>query len=100
MLSETEFHRIADVTLARLAEGLEPAYESGKLDELDLAGGILTIEAAGRTLVISKHAASKEIWLASPISGGLHFAYKDDQWQLADGRTLPTILSLELDIGL
>lgn len=100
MLTETEFHRRADATLTTLAQGLEPAYEAGDLEELELSGGILTIETAGKTLVVSKHAASQEIWLASPTSGGLHFPYKDGIWQLADGRTLTGVLSIELGLGL
>lgn len=100
MVSETEFHRLADETLTALSEGLEPAFESGALDELELASGILTIEVSGKTIIVSKHAASREIWLASPSAGGLHFAYNAPHWQLADGRTLSAILSAELGIGL
>ena len=79
-------------------EKLEAADESGVL-EAELAGGILTIEFEnGRQLVVSCHAPSEQIWLASPISGGLHFAGADDftRWQLPDGRELNAVLRAEI----
>lgn len=79
-------------------EKLEAADESGVL-EAELAGGILTIECEnGKKLVISCHAPSEQIWLASPVSGGLHFAGADGftHWQLPDGRELYAVLRAEI----
>ena len=97
-MDETTYQQRADATLARLAEALEPAYDRGEIDELERDGSVLTITtASGRTLVVSKHAPSKQIWLASRTSGGLHFAYAaSGEWQLPDGSTLPVILTAEL----
>jgi frataxin len=100
MLDETDFHRRADATLAAILDQLEPRYEAGALEELELQGGILTIRTdAGRSFVVSKHAPSRQLWLASPLSGGLHFAARDHgQWQLSDGRELVAHLLGELTL--
>ncbi|MFZ4125784.1 MAG: iron donor protein CyaY [Rickettsiales bacterium] len=97
MSTETEFHRFADATLAALFEQLESAYESGSLEDLDLQDGILTIKTeSGQTFVVSKHAPSGQIWLASPLTGGLHFSFDEGEWKLADGATLTERLTHEL----
>ncbi|MCE3005418.1 MAG: iron donor protein CyaY [Alphaproteobacteria bacterium] len=98
MLDETDFHRRADATLAAILDRLEPRYEAGALEELELHSGILTILTdAGRRFVVSKHAPSRQLWLASPLSGGLHFSVHDNgQWQLSDGRELVSHLLGEL----
>jgi iron donor protein CyaY len=99
MSTETEFHRYADATLDALFEQLESAYESGSLEDLDLRDGILTIQTeGGLTFVVSKHTASRQIWLASPLTGGLHFTYEptSGEWQLADGTILTERLTQEL----
>lgn len=104
MLNESQFHLLADTTLERLAEVLETADEAGEC-EIDLLSGILTLELpTGQHYVISKHAPSQQIWLSSPISGGLHFSYnpEDDSWRLPDGQALQPLLARELEtlIGL
>ena len=96
-MNETQYHQAADATLQRFFDALEPAYESGQLEELELAQGVLTIAtASGKQFVISKHAPSQQIWLASPFSGGLHFARNTTCWQLADGRLLENLTSHDL----
>lgn len=96
-MDDTEFHAAADATLVHCHDALDSAYASGALDELDLAGGILTIvTAAGKTFLLNKHAPSKQIWLASPISGGSHFSYTQTQWKLTDGTELYALLVREL----
>jgi iron donor protein CyaY len=71
------------------------------LEELDLENGVMRIEHSdARKWVVNRHEASKQIWLASPTLGGLHFSWnaQQQQWQLADGRALAEILIR--DIGL
>jgi iron donor protein CyaY len=97
MLSETQFQSLASVTLTRLHDVLDAAYESGALEELELEPGLLTIiTETGKTFIVSAHAPSQQIWLASPISGGLHFPWNGTAWVLASGDTLETILTREL----
>lgn len=99
MLSEAHFHAIADATLLHLFDRLEDAFERGDFEELDINNGILTIETvSGKTFIVSKHAPSCQLWLASPISGGHHFTYNESEqsWELPNGETLKTLLAAEL----
>lgn len=96
MFDEAEFHKVADAFIARMADSIEDADEDALL-ECEVAGGVLTIESESKkTWVVSKHAPSKQIWLASPFSGGLHFSYEQNAWQLSDGRTLTALLADEI----
>jgi|SRR6516164_4217184 iron donor protein CyaY len=97
-MDETQFHAFADASLQHYAEALEPAYDSGMLDELELDNGILTIIADGKTLLLNKHTASRQLWLASPFSGGHHFSFhpQREDWELTDGTTLDDLLAREL----
>lgn len=99
-MHESEFHILADATLEQLLGALEPADASGAL-EVEDTPGVLTITLNnGKQYVVSKHTPSRQIWLSSPISGGLHFSYRDTAWKLADERTLTGILSQELGMAL
>ncbi|MDX1974100.1 MAG: iron donor protein CyaY [Rickettsiales bacterium] len=98
MMTESEFHSLADCWLAALAQALEDADSQAAL-EIDYQVGIVTIEtAAGKTFIVSKHGPSQQIWLSSPLSGGLHFPYHavEKDWILPDGRRLKPLLSTEL----
>jgi frataxin len=99
MLSEIRFHTIADATLLHLFDQLEDAFENGDFEELELNNGILTIETTDKkTFIISKHAPSCQLWLASPISGGHHFPFDEshESWMQPDGTYLKNILAAEL----
>lgn len=96
-MDDTTYHRLADATLDALEAALEPFYDSGALDDLERGPSTLTlILGNGRTLVVSKHAPTQQIWLASAQLGGLHFARVADGWALPDGRTLPSTLAADL----
>lgn len=95
-MNDTEFQRLADVTLEKFAKLLEDADANGLL-ELELMQGVLTLSLPeNKTIVISKHSASKQIWVSSPLSGGTHFSYIENAWVLADGRDLELMLRQEL----
>lgn len=101
MLDESYFHAYANATLMHISDHLEQAYDEGQLEELDYdeGGGILTIITPDNvTFVVSKHAPSGQLWLASPISGGLHFDYDNalQDWTLPDGQTLKQTLADDL----
>lgn len=96
-MDETRYHSVADAALDHCFNRLETAFESGVIDDLELQDGILTITAADRTYILSKHAASSQLWYASPTLGGLHFRlHENGRWQLPDGRTLYEVLSSDL----
>lgn len=95
-MDESQFHRLADETLERLAERIEDADEAGEID-VDLQEGVLTLELEdGRQYVINKHAAMQEVWVSSPVSGAHHFARKEERWLLKDGTGLERMLEEEL----
>ena len=98
--SESDYHRHADAYLESLFGQLEEQDSAGAL-EMDLEGGVLTIAAGGGVFIVNKHAASQEIWLSSPLSGGLHFTPEGDgrDWKLKDGRRLSVVLAEELGMA-
>ncbi len=98
-MEETRFHAIADATLMHCFDQLEDAYEAGAIEELELQGGILTVVTVSKkTFLLSKHGPSRQLWLASPVSGGLHFSFNEGEqhWALPDGVLLYTLLRQEL----
>lgn len=97
-LNDTTYAALADATLNRLAEMAESLDDDGQLD-VELLSGVLTIELTdGRQFVVNRHAPSKQIWLSSPLSGALYFAYDEAEkaWALKDGTRLDTLLKAEL----
>lgn len=97
-MQESRFHQLADSWLTSAQDALEDADMEGVLD-IDCAHGSLTITLeSGQVLLVSKHTPSRQLWLSSPISGGLHFGYdeKSKQWILANGCILPELLAKEL----
>ena len=77
IMNETDFHRSVDAVLARVESSLE---DSGSLD-VDLEGGILTVECAdGSRVIVNRQTPNREIWVAAR-SGGFHFAWRDGEWR-------------------
>lgn len=98
-MDENAFKALAGETLARLAEAVEEAL--GDRLDVDLEEGILSIELeTGAQYVINGHAPSRQIWMASPVSGGSHFAYDDGRGKWTDTRgeaSLGGLLAGELE---
>jgi iron donor protein CyaY len=98
-LSDTAYAALSNATLNRLADGLEASDEDGVL-EVELLSGTLTIALpSGQQFLVNRHTPSQQIWLSSPLSGGLRFDYDESAqaWVLADGRRLDTLLKAELE---
>ena len=82
-MTESEFETLADAALAALERGLEQAVESRELDcDLERKGsGLLEIEFGdGSKMVINRHGAAREIWVAAK-SGGFHFRHDGGAWR-------------------
>jgi len=95
-MDEASYHRISEETLNHFADVLEEADANGDLD-VEYQDGILTlILESGKQLLVSKHGVTKQLWLSSPVSGGLHFAWNGSAWSLADKRILQDVLANEL----
>ena len=91
-MDDSQFGALAE----RALESIETALEQSGL-ELDVErneGGVLKIEYAdGSRMVINRHGAAREIWVAAP-SGGFHFRWDGERWlDTRSGRELFASLS-------
>ncbi len=77
-MEESEFNALAEKTLAAIEAGLE---NSGADVDFELgAGGVLEVEFAdGSKMIINRHGAAREIWVAAR-SGGFHFRPDNGCW--------------------
>ncbi len=87
-MEEREFMALADAELARLESALEKLQDEGDVDfDYELKpGGIIEIDFAdGSKIIVNRHAAAREIWVAAR-SGGFHFRPPENE----GGRWLAT----------
>lgn len=78
-MTDAEFESLADATLA----AVERALDRAGLDiDLQAKGaGVLELEFAdGSKMIINRHAAAREIWVAAR-SGGFHFRHENGAWR-------------------
>jgi CyaY protein len=91
-MDENEFVAAAERALERIERALE---ESGIDADTELKeGGVLDIEFGdGSRMVINRHGAAREIWVAAR-SGGFHFRWDGAAWRdTRDGSELFAALS-------
>jgi CyaY protein len=101
-MDEREFETRA----AQALTAIEQALEAAELDaDFELKeGGILEIEFDdGSKIIINRHAAAREIWVAAR-SGGFHFRWDGAAWRnTRDGSelfaALSTLVSQQLGRG-
>jgi len=77
-MTASEFDSMADATLERIAQALD---ESGVDCDCETKGaGVLELEFAdaGR-IIVNRHSAAQEIWVAAK-SGGYHFRWNGSDW--------------------
>jgi CyaY protein len=80
-MDEQEFERRADAIFGQIERALDGA-ENDDLDYETLPGGVLEIEVVGRgKIVVNRHVANREIWVAAAASGAFHFAWNGQDWQ-------------------
>ena len=99
-LSETAFIALVEATLNRLAVMVETLDIDENLD-IEQSNGMLTIEFPnGKQFVINRQIPTQQIWLSSPISGGLRFDYYEEEkiWQISNGTRLDTLLKADLEL--
>ena len=91
-MNEREFESLADAAL----RDVERALEASALDaDFELReGGVLEIEFAdGSKVIVNRHGAAREIWVAAR-SGGFHFRWDGSVWRdTRDGTELFAALS-------
>jgi CyaY protein len=91
-MDEREFETRAAQALAATEQALEAAELDADFELKE--GGILEIEFEdGSKIIINRHAAAREIWVAAR-SGGFHFRWDGTAWRnTRDGSELFAALS-------
>jgi CyaY protein len=91
-VEEREFNQLADAMLARIEAALEASPSD--LDFEIKPGGVIEIEFdSGTKVIVNRHTAAREIWVAAR-SGGYHFRPEGDRWLATrDGEELMTVLA-------
>jgi CyaY protein len=91
-MSESEFIERSDAALARLEAALEACGADIDFELKD--GGVLELEfESGTKIIVNRHAAAQEIWVAAK-SGGFHFRWDGGRWvNTRDGEELFAALS-------
>jgi len=78
-MTDAEFESLADDTLAAVERALDRAALD--IDIQAKGGGVLEIEFDdGSKMVINRHTAAREIWVAAR-SGGYHFRHDGRVWR-------------------
>jgi CyaY protein len=77
-MTPSEFDSLADAMLERIARTVE---ESGADCDCEPKGsGVLELEFAdGTRIVVNRHSAARQIWVAAR-SGGYHFRWNGSDW--------------------
>jgi CyaY protein len=82
-MNDSEFNALTDAILAQIEQGLEQS--GADLDFFLASAGVLEIEFADASkIVVNRHGAAKEMWIAAR-SGGFHFRWDGVVWR--DTRT-------------
>lgn len=91
-MDETTFVAVAERELERIEYALEAC--GAELEVEIQPGGVLEVSFEDDSkLVINRHVAAQEIWLAAR-SGGFHFRLEDGQWRdTRGGEALYIVLS-------
>lgn len=92
LMADPDFDLLAEATLGQIERSLEA---SGADADIELKeGGVLELEFPdGSKMIINRHGAAREIWVAAR-SGGFHFRWDGRQWRDSrDGTELFAALS-------
>ena len=90
-MQESDFHDLVDHIYYQLEEIID---DSGTDIDCETKAGVMTLtcENDGSKIILSRQAATLQIWVAAR-SGGFHFQQKDNQqWVCATGEHLAELL--------
>ena len=77
-MDDAQFDSAASAALQAIERALEASGVDADFQTKE--GGVLEIEFAdGSKIIVNRHSAAKEIWVAAR-SGGFHFAHRDGRW--------------------
>lgn len=78
-MNEADFAERADAALDRIEAALEESGVDADVERKE--GGIIDIEFAdGSRMIVNRHGAAREIWVAAR-SGGFHFRWDGAVWR-------------------
>jgi len=91
-MTDSEFEALTDAALERIEQAIEASGIDADLQSK--AGGVLEVEFDnGSKMVINRHGAAREIWVAAK-AGGFHFRWDGSVWRdTRDGSELFAALS-------
>lgn len=91
-MNDNEFNALADMALTRIENGLEAS--GADLDFAMISAGVFEIEFAdGSKIIVNRHGAAQEIWVAAR-SGGFHYRWDGQNWRdTRDGTDLMVMLT-------
>lgn len=95
-MDDQDFTKIAEQKIEEIFLLIEDK-DDNNIVEADFLGDVLSIKTKLGEFVINKHSASKQIWLASPISGPSHFSYKKNKWLNSKNINLDELLTAEFE---
>ena len=76
-MTESEFNKLADETLARIEQSLDDCDTD---IDYEMNGGVLELSFEnGSKIIVNRQTAAREIWVAAK-SGGYHFLWRDGAW--------------------
>ena len=89
---ESDFVNLTDKALADIEKVIDASGRD--LDYATVGSGVLEIELDdGGKIVVNRHAAMQEIWVAAR-AGGFHFRWDGTVWRdTRDGRELMSVLA-------
>lgn len=78
-MDEAQFDKLAEAALAQAEAVLEAERPDADLELKE--GGVLEVTfVSGAKLIVNRHRAAREIWIAAP-SGGFHFRWDASAWR-------------------
>lgn len=76
-MTESEFHRAVDAVVERI----EAAAGDAEGLDVDVEGGVLTLECGdGTRIIVNRQTPNREIWVAAR-SGGFHYRFAEGAWR-------------------
>lgn len=83
-------YTLGDNAVAKFEELRKPIMADGTDDAL-------SIEANGKTLLLSRQTPVRQIWVSSPLSGSLKFEYDNEKHQWVDHKDHSVVLEQCID---
>ena len=75
----SDFYSFVNSYLDNLYDELDKRY--GDHTDIEIQDGVIKITFDDdRQMIINRHLPNEELWMSSPLSGGSHYRYENNQW--------------------